>query len=75
LDYIPEEDVSKLINLLKNWRRENIFKKYRALLEAAKAEFIPVTEKDYEPLIKFYDECIKKGWDKDYQRWIKSRKQ
>jgi ABC-type phosphate/phosphonate transport system substrate-binding protein len=74
LKTMPDADAIKIVDILKNWRMDKAFSKYRALLEAIKAKFIPVTEKDYAPFIKFYDDCIKKGWDKDYQRWIKSRK-
>lgn len=50
------------------------FKPFISLIKQFKLKAIPVKGKDYSELSSLFKEAKKKGWDKDFKRWQKSRR-
>jgi ABC-type phosphate/phosphonate transport system substrate-binding protein len=72
---VPMELVDRITMFLNAAPNNKALKNYQWLMKTYKLKFIPVTYKDYEPLTKLYGDARKKGWDKDYEHWIKYAKE
>lgn len=67
---VPEPIISKIQTFMEDADNMEALKKYRGVMKTTKIRFVIVSRKDYEPLIALYDEAQKKGWDKEYEKWI-----
>jgi ABC-type phosphate/phosphonate transport system substrate-binding protein len=72
---VPDNVVGAVRGLMLNAGKDEAFKEYRPLLKTSKMKFFAVSLKDFKPLLDLMDEGAKKGWDKDYSRWLALQKQ
>ncbi len=68
---VPEKVVKVITDILKNAEKDEAFKEYRPLMKTTKLKFFPVELKDYKPILDLYENAEKKGWDKDYDKWLR----
>ena len=68
---ISDELVEKIIEIFSNPETIPSFKKYETLVKMLELKFIPVTADDYSYVVELYKETAEKGWDREYERWIK----
>ncbi len=72
---VPEKVVKVIVDILKNAEKDESFKEYRPLMRTTKLKFFPVELKDYKPILDLYESAEKKGWDKDFDRWLAMQQQ
>ncbi len=71
---VPDEVVKAISDLFKNAEKDEAFKEFRPLMKTTKLKFYTVERNDYKNLLDLYDEAEKKGWDKDFSKWLSMQK-
>ncbi len=66
----PAPVVKEIQGVLLNAMRDESFKEFRPVLRTTKMVFYPVTAADFKPLYNLIDEAAKKGWERDYTKWL-----
>lgn len=66
---MPREDVRHIEKVLATAPKHEALKQYRPAMRSTKLRFYQVGPGDYEKMIDEYNQAVKKGWDKDYEKW------
>ncbi len=65
-----DSEARKVVEMMVGAPKDEEYKEYRPLMRTSKLKFIPVTIKDFKPLFDLMAEARKKGWEKDYRKWL-----
>lgn len=68
---VPPEIVDKSTDFLMRLKQFDEFKQYRSMINLMDLKVKRITKKDFEKLQVLYEKGKEKGWDKDYESWIK----
>ncbi len=72
---VPDATVHDIQDFIVNMADDEELKKYTPLMKQMKMSFIPAAKEDYKPLIDLVDEGKKKGWEKDFDMWLRYQTQ
>jgi ABC-type phosphate/phosphonate transport system substrate-binding protein len=72
---VPPALRNQMISFLENIYKEEQLKIYWPLFNMYGFKYAKVNINEYDQIINIYDEANKKGWDKDYEHWIKYAKE
>jgi hypothetical protein len=69
---VPKPVIERIKAILKNAYKDDAFKKWRPLIKSFGIKFMDVSLDDYKATFQIIEDAEKRGWMKDYEKFVKS---